>query len=140
MQTFRLALMLIVLFFVCGCAPPTGVVKGTVTFQGRPLEAGQVRFEPTSGAGGTQGGEITKGEFLVKGLQPGKFKVRVDGEYRPPKITAPGGPESQRRMTDAEILAQSDPLPVDTMGRDQEIDVVVGEQRMTIELTSPSAK
>jgi hypothetical protein len=140
MQRLVSAGIVILLLNAVGCGPSTGVVKGIVTYQGQPLDAGTVSFEPTSGAGGTAGGEVNKGEFLVKELKPGKFKVRVDGAYRPPKITAPGGPESQRRMTDAEILAQSDPLPADTVGRDQEIDVVVGEQTMKFELTSPSAK
>ena len=123
-----------------GCAPPTGVVKGTVNYQGQPLEAGQVRFDPAGSIGSTEGAEITKGQFTVKNLKPAKYTVRVDGEHRPPKITAPGGPESLRKMSDAEILAQSDPLPADTVGRDQELDVVPGEQTMKIELTSPSAK
>lgn len=140
MLRYLLLLSVTALFLLTGCEPPTGVVKGKVTFEGQPLEAGQVRFEPAANIGQTAGAEVTKGEFVAKGLVPTKYKVRVDGEFRPPKITAPNGPESKRRMTDAEILAQSDPLPADTEGRDQELEVIAGEQTLEFKLTSPSAK
>lgn len=123
-----------------GCGGATGTVQGTVTFQGQPVENGEVRFEPVSGMGSTLGERIASGKFSVAKLLPGKYKVTVEVFRAEIKITNPGDPESQRKLTPAEMSAQADPLPPDTIGKEQEFEVKPGEQTMTFALTSPSAR
>ena len=121
-----------------GCGSSKGTVKGTVTFQGQPLEKGLVTFNPLT-QGGTAGGDIVKGNFVVKDLTPGKYQVHVEAVRADIKFTSPDGPESKRRMSEAEQDAQANPLPPDTKGFDQEFEVKHGEQTMPeFKLTSAS--
>jgi len=123
-----------------GCGASTGTVQGTVTFQGQAVENGEVRFEPASGVGSTTGAPIAAGKFSVPNLLPGTYKVTVEVFRADIKITLPGGPESQRKLTAAEMNAQANPLPPDTVGKEQTFEVKPGEQTMTFTLTSPSAR
>jgi hypothetical protein len=65
----------------CGAAEHTGnPVSGTVTFQGKPLDQGSIRFSPVGGQGTMSGGPIKNGEYLLpatSGLEPGKYEVRI---------------------------------------------------------------
>ena len=70
-------------------------VSGTVTFDGQPVPAGSIIFEPDVAAGndGTQGhAEIKDGQFDTaisqKGVTGGAYQARVRG-YIPPQGDAP---------------------------------------------------
>jgi hypothetical protein len=56
-------------------------VSGTVTVDGKLLEAGAVSFSPEPGTrANTAGGVVTRGKFELPastGLQPGKYRVKV---------------------------------------------------------------
>lgn len=56
-------------------------LSGTVSFDGEPIEDGQIAFEPL-GEGKMEFGIITKGEYTIPkefGLVPGKYLVRITG-------------------------------------------------------------
>ncbi|PQO25517.1 hypothetical protein C5Y96_24575 [Blastopirellula marina] len=60
-----------------GCGGPTEiVVKGTVTFEGEPVETGEILFIPTNGEGPVGAGPITNGEFSFI-APPGEKKVEI---------------------------------------------------------------
>lgn len=60
-----------------GCGGPTEiVVKGTVTFEGEPVETGEIVFIPTNGEGAVGAGPITNGEFSFV-ASPGDKKVEI---------------------------------------------------------------
>lgn len=136
----RLVLLGLAACCLAGCGTSTGTVQGTVEFQGQPLEDGEVRFEPVAGVGSTMGGPIANGKFTVPGLLPGKYKVTVEAFRANTPITQPGGPESKRTLTAAEKNAQANPLPEDTIGKEQEFEVKSGEQSLKFTLTSASAR
>ena len=98
----RLCLLLLVLFVaLAGCGDNRGrvPVTGTVTFDGKPLESGGIRFGGDQGAAGV--GAIVNGRFSLdenasqKGVLPGKYdvlihswieergSVRKDGSFSP---------------------------------------------------------
>ncbi len=62
----------------CGGEPklPEYTVKGTVKYDGKPLESGSVVLDPIDGVGGAASGGIQNGTFELKS-QPGKKKVRI---------------------------------------------------------------
>lgn len=69
------------LMFLAGCAgsgdgPARYTVRGTVTFDGEPVEDGQVIFLPEDGKGRPDAGKVTNGafEFRVTG---GKKRVEI---------------------------------------------------------------
>jgi hypothetical protein len=100
-RTCRCLLTLIALAIVAGCGDNRGrvPVTGTVLFDGKPLESGQIRFGGDQGAAGV--GEIVSGRFSLnenasqKGVLPGKYvvlisswveergSVRKDGSFSP---------------------------------------------------------
>ncbi len=133
---FGLALLL----SSAGCGPGAGTVQGTVKHNGEPLDKGLVTFSPIGNVGGTAGGEITNGEFKVENLVPAKYQVHVEAILRSPKIVNPGDPETKLKLTSAEKNALADPLPADTIGKDQEIEIKVGEQKMEFVLKSPGGR
>ena len=83
MQRTILALLLFSLSpILFGCSPETGgreALSGTVTLKGAPLESGTIQFDAVDGSG-MGGATITAGKYEIpaeKGLQPGKYTVRV---------------------------------------------------------------
>ncbi|MDA0285652.1 MAG: hypothetical protein O3B13_22285 [Planctomycetota bacterium] len=79
----------LLLLFVTGCGgggddgPPRFRVSGTVTFDGKPVPAGTIYFQPAAGNKGPAGlAAIVKGKFDTssgKGTVGGPHNVRVEG-------------------------------------------------------------
>jgi hypothetical protein len=67
---------------------PRKAVSGTVTFNGAPLKAGRIEFQPTSAnetVAGVAG--IVDGRYSIAqadGLVPGKYLVMITGPLAPP--------------------------------------------------------
>lgn len=94
-------IVLPLLAFVAGCGGSGGreKVSGTVTFQGKPLDAGNITFLAVSESSPTStGAMITDGKYEIprdKGLVPGKYKVAIsspDGKTPDPSSDAMPGP------------------------------------------------
>lgn len=67
----------------CGRGGPQRVViSGTVTFNGQPLDRGQMRFIPEEGSGmPASGAYISKGEYVANsqgGVPVGQVKVQIE--------------------------------------------------------------
>jgi hypothetical protein len=123
---------------LCGCfSSSTGTVSGSVAFNGQPVEKGLITFSPTGNKGGTAGGDIVAGKYRVERLVPSQYQVSV-AVVPELKIVAPGAPETKRTLTDAEIRAMIDPLPPDTTGKEQTIDVKRGAHVLDFKLESKS--
>jgi hypothetical protein len=95
-QGFWCALVSAALLFPgCSNGPPTGTVTGEVTFEGKPIEDGGIRFEPLDGQGQTAGAPIKDGKFEATGVPATKMKVIITGNRKTgKKIKAYDTPES----------------------------------------------
>lgn len=60
----------------CGGPEPQGKVSGEVNFNGKPVPAGMMRFEPSSGAGVPRNAAVRDGQFEAT-LEPGDYLVRI---------------------------------------------------------------
>ncbi len=130
----------VVILGLAGClSNSSGTVSGSVTFNGQPVEKGLITFSPTGKMGGTAGGDILAGRFRVEKLVPAEYQVSV-AALPELKIVMPGDPETKRTLTDAEIRARIDPLPPDTTGKEQTIDVKAGAQVLDFKLESKSRR
>ena len=133
----RILGLMILLCSATGCGSNGGAVSGAVTLNGQPLTKGVISFSGESGSAGTGGGSIVAGKYEVKNLRPGKYHVHIAGEPEN-KFIAPDAPEAQRTLTEAEIRALSDPLPVGTTGTDATVEVKGGAQTLDFALQAPS--
>ena len=100
MTTNRPALTALVLLLAAGCGSGEKLftLTGTVTYDGKPVPAGVIYFDPdpTKGAGGTQGfATIKDGKFTTgvggQGIQGGAYDIRVMGFDGKPGDEAPMG-------------------------------------------------
>ncbi len=94
MQKHILSVIALVALFGCGdnSGPDKLIISGTVTFQGAPIEKGQIRFTPTADTKGpTSGAIIENGAYEAKargGVPIGTHRVQITatrptGESKP---------------------------------------------------------
>jgi hypothetical protein len=82
-RSARYIVMLAILALVGGCSGSSDrqSITGTATWDGKPLEKGQVTFIPLAGTSGpTAGAEIAGGKFAIPaagGTFAGKFRVEI---------------------------------------------------------------
>ena len=94
---------LAVLFALVGCdsGPPMAEVKGTVTFEGKPVEEGAIRFEAVDGKSPTAGGTIKDGQYSAK-VPVGAMKVAISGSKGTGKkkklYDTPDSPEMEEKI------------------------------------------
>ncbi len=70
-------LILFVCFAGCGSDGLTEIA-GTVTFNGQPVEKGNIAFLPPDGQGPTAAATIADGKYSLK-IAPGQKKVNIEG-------------------------------------------------------------
>jgi hypothetical protein len=73
------ALGLFLLVALAGCGENQGSVKGTVTFDGRPVVNGAVTFVKSDGGLVREGAVIRDGSFQTR-MPPGKYKIEVNAQ------------------------------------------------------------
>lgn len=75
------AACLVLAMIGCGGGASRQSIEGAVTFDGKPVRKGQIKFIPTpAGVGPTAGAVITAGRYAVsaeRGLMPGKYRVEI---------------------------------------------------------------
>ncbi len=72
----------------CGESPVGSGVKGTVTFNGQPLDQGSIEFSPAAGQKTYSGGPIKDGQYSIpadQGLEPARYDAAhfIDRGERP---------------------------------------------------------
>jgi hypothetical protein len=119
--------------FVAGCARDDGlsrvVISGAVTYDGKPVEKGQIRFLPTPGTSGPATIDpIDGGRYTTEntgGVPVGSHRVEITG-YDPVEYanapTGPGSPPVRQRLPEkynrkseltVTLDADSDSKPLD---------------------------
>jgi hypothetical protein len=80
----RFSAALFLLAAIAGCSEQAdqATVTGTVTLDGQPLAAGEIRFAPADGQSSTAGATISEGKFTAS-VPPGEKKVQISA----PKVT-----------------------------------------------------
>lgn len=99
-----------------GCSPSLSEVTGKVSFDGKLVEDGAIRFEPVDGQGNVAGDTIKGGAYSAR-MAPGTYKVsfsvsktvgkkalydKPDGPFMDVKIDI--APEKYKRDTSQEQL------------------------------------
>lgn len=125
--------LLLTLVLCVGCNS-SSTASGTVTFNGQPLETGEVLFHPTT-EGAIATGTILKGNFEMSTgqdatLAAGSYKVTVTANEKPDfaKIGAEGAEFVPKRLT-PEIYANPTTTPL-------KAEVKPGANKFTFDLSS----
>jgi len=94
-RTVGLAFWITVLsMLVAGCGASRGRISGKVSYQGKPLTAGTVFFQPTQGgkdAAALSSGIGKDGAYQIKNIPLGEYKVYVRTPKADFKMPIPGG-------------------------------------------------
>lgn len=103
--------LIVTMVFVAGCGKSDSsgrlAISGSVTFQGKPLDQGNIQFTSAdpSGKQAISGGMIKDGKFSVpadKGLPPGKYRVRITstdaGSAAAPAMPGDPAPVAKERI------------------------------------------
>jgi len=87
--------LLLVILLLGGCSKNDSrhqvAASGTVTFDGKPLEKGNIVFDPVDGKGGSVIGSIVDGQFTVLS-EPGSKKVQISSTQESGKTSSDGEP------------------------------------------------
>ena len=143
MRVLSLAGLVFVGLLVCGCGPRLPLVRvwGEVSFDGKPIEQGDIAFTPLEGSTGQEtGGAIEDGRYDVPqwlGLVAGgTYKVQIRG-LAPTGRTIPGAVDSEGR--DIETLDNYIPpkynsqstlkVTIPTEGSDHRLDFDLESER-----------
>ena len=71
-------------FVGCNSGPATTEISGKVSVAGKPIDDGDITFQPLAGGGFTSSGKITNGQYRLSGesgLLEGEYLVKVNA-YR----------------------------------------------------------
>jgi len=105
-----MVVLFVLMASLAGCSDardPHGrhALSGAVTFQGKPLDQGSIRFQALEDNGLSAGALIQNGKYQIpreQGLPPGTYKVNVSSlEPTPPLTGAPGenpAPPAKERL------------------------------------------
>ena len=92
-----------------GCSSQA-TVKGTVRFDGQPVENGGITFIPAGAGGQKAGAEIRNGTYEIprdRAPAPGRYKVEITWNKRTGKqVTVPGDPGNKIDETQQAIPAK----------------------------------
>src|SRR4051794_36677094 len=82
-----------------GCGPATARVTGEVTYNGEPVKAGYVIFNPADGKGTAATAKITDGKYTAENVPPGAKVVAVEAstEQAPSVPLSQMTPEQRKR-------------------------------------------
>jgi hypothetical protein len=87
-----------------GCGGGAGEVSGTVTFDGKPIEQGSIKFTPEDGKGPTTGDAIKDGKYSVQKVPLGPAKVSISGVKATGKKKMYDDPKADYVQTAGELL------------------------------------
>ncbi len=116
----------------CGSGSATTEVFGKVTVAGKPIEDGDITFQPSEGSGFTSSGKITNGEYRLSGengLLQGTYLVKVNA-YRESK--------NKNNMIGAGL--DMPPLPEGEVQKDQVLPEKYNAKSTIEKLVVPSGK
>lgn len=98
---FMVCTVMMLCLFGCGPkAPPTYPVSGTVTFDGKPVDIGDIIFVPENRALGPDSGKINGGKFTTR-TKAGKCRVEISAlNIGPDTKYASGSPIASNYIPD----------------------------------------
>jgi hypothetical protein len=116
-----------------GCGGSSSGISGSVTYEGQPVENGNITFNPADGKGPQAGGTITDGQYKIDHVTPGRKVVKIQSV---PKIVFAQDMEARKNAPKPTAVVAGPPegIPPDAEGNNATIDVVAGHQEFNFQL------
>jgi hypothetical protein len=123
-----------------GCGEKSATVRGTVTFNGQPVERGSIRFVSTNKTGPTFGAVIKDGKFNIENATPGEKTVTIHAlkQNRIPTSSAEVQQMSEQAQLDETRLDAGVLIPPNAEGNNQTVKIAQGENPLDFHLKSPA--
>ena len=121
-----------------GCSKGVSSVSGTVTYEGQPIQQGEITFTPADGIGPVVGAPITAGAFTVGEIKPGTKTVQIS---ELPTLEFPKSTEELAKAAQQGVRPGPPPtnlMPVNAVGNGATIEIKPGKQRHDFQLTKPA--
>jgi hypothetical protein len=127
-----------------GCGSPCAV-SGDVTYEGQPVEQGQITFYPADGKGPPAGAPISRGRYEVSGLVPGPKLVEITATRA---VKFAHSSEELKQMSRAAgakaaasgLIESADAIPPNAEGNRVTVEVKAGRQTQDFVLSRPAPK
>ncbi|QJX00832.1 hypothetical protein [Frigoriglobus tundricola] len=110
----------------CGGGGDGVTVRGSVTYDGKPVEKGYINFHSKDGKGRSVSGEIDGGKFSVKNVPTGKCRVEVVST--PPSQGPMSMEESVNNAKQKKSEPAKDEVPANAEGNNQVHDIASGTE------------
>ena len=139
---FFIAVAAAVLPLAAGCGKPAGSIRGSISYDGRPVDRGAITFFPEDGKGPNCGGAIAGGRYEAADLTPGKKRVQIVGVKavnfgRRPEYMDPATKNAWPKADAVGIIERADVIAPNAEGNNVVIEVVAGAQVHDFELRPP---
>ncbi len=121
-----------------GCGGSDTSVRGTVTYDGQPVQRGVITFTPTDG-GKPEGSKILAGEFVIESIQPGNKQVSVIGVIGGEAENSAPVTSDDKIRSMVEASREAEMIPTNAVGNGQTVSVEAGTQDIVIELSRRDA-
>lgn len=137
------SLLTILTLSALGCTPTSSSAIGSITFEGEPVDQGNITFSPRSGP--VVGGEIKNGKYSVAGLTPGPAVVNIIAVKNVPfarssEEMARMAEEQKLKGNDNGLIDPADVIPEDAEGNNQTVSIAPGRQTLDFKLSRKASK
>jgi hypothetical protein len=137
MWFLRLALFAALLMVQSGCRQSISTIHGKVTYDGSPVNRGQITFTPADGHGVARSGPIESGKYTVDNVPAGRKTVQVIGikqihfakTHAEEAVAAKSGPPKAPESVDT--------VPANAQGNNQSVETALGVQELNFDLKQP---
>ena len=133
----RLPLFAVLLAALPGCRQSTSSIHGNVTYEGAPIQRGQITFAPADKHGAAKSGQIESGKYTIENVLPGPKIVMITGvkQFHFPKSHAEMAEMAKRGPPAAQDSA--DEVPANAVGNNKSVETKDGVQELNFDLKRP---
>jgi hypothetical protein len=141
----RKAILVVAVFVVgsiAGCGTKTATVSGEASYDGQPIEDGNITFLPEDGQSAIAGGPIRNGKYHIENVPPGVKVVKIEAVKA---ISFARSSEEMAKLQEAAkakgnatgIIDPADIIPPNAEGNNTKIELRIGNQTHHFHLKKP---
>jgi hypothetical protein len=132
-----MAFVILVVPALSGCRQSVSTIHGKVTYEGAPIQKGEITFSPADRRGVARSGKIEAGNYVVENVPPGKKTVEIIGVKQIHFAKTHGEMAEAAKKGPPKAPETADEVPADAIGNGQTVDTTEGIQERNFDLKRP---